>query len=79
MQQHTLVIEFEDGKAPTYGAGDLIHGGRLIAVDFGGNRLEVAAKLQEALEHALAWNDDALPTPAWVFEAMNALDKASHK
>lgn len=49
-EMHTLVIEYEDGKAPTYGAGDLVHGGRLVAVDFDGNRLEVAETMFKALQ-----------------------------
>jgi hypothetical protein len=76
-QVHTLVIEFDEGKAPTYAAGDQIHGGLLVAVDFSGDRLAVAAKLQEALEHALLWYGDEEPAPSWVFEAQAALAKAN--
>lgn len=50
---HTLVIEYPEGAGPRYHAGMEILGGRLVAVDFGGNRLEVAEVLQEALESCL--------------------------
>lgn len=76
-QVHTLVVEFDDGKAPTYAAGDEVHGGRLVAVDFGGDRLAVAAKLQEALEHAVLWYGDDEPAPTWIFEASEALALAN--
>lgn len=33
-------------------------------------------ELLQVLEHALAWNDDAEPTPSWVFEARAAIAKA---
>lgn len=59
-EQHTLVIEFEDGKAPRYAAGDVIHGGRLVAVDFGGNRLEVAELLLDALQDMVDGDADAI-------------------
>lgn len=77
MAKHTLVIEFDDDKAPTYAAGDEVHGGRLVAVDFGGDRLAVAAKLQEVLEHAVFWYGDEEPAPSWFYEAQEALAKAN--
>lgn len=53
MEAHTLVVEF-DGPAPTYAAGDTVMGGRLVAVDFDGNRLAVAEQMLEALQAVLA-------------------------
>lgn len=50
-----------------------IQGGRLVAVDFGGDRLAVIDELLEALEHAVAWNEDAEPEPAWVIDAKAAI------
>ena len=76
-QVHTLVVEFDESKAPAYAAGDQVHGGRLVAVDFSGDRLAVAAKLQEALEHAVLWYGDDEPAPAWIFEASEALALAN--
>lgn len=53
MATHTLVVEF-DGYGPTYAAGDTVLGGRLVAVDFGGDRLAVADDLLAALDMARA-------------------------
>lgn len=52
MATHTLVVEF-DGDGPAYAAGDTILGGRLVAVDFGGNRLAVAEQLLGTLQAVL--------------------------
>ena len=49
MATHTLVVEF-DGDGPTYAAEDPVLGGRLVAVDFGGDRLAVADDLLKALK-----------------------------
>ena len=48
MAKHTLVVDF-DGDGPAYAAGDTVLGGRLVAVDFGGDRLEAEEELLEAL------------------------------
>mgnify|MGYP001225580036 FL=1 len=48
MATHTLVVEF-DGDGPTYAAGDTVLGGRLVAVNFAGDRLDVEEELLEAL------------------------------
>ena len=45
-------MEF-DGDGPAYAAGDTILGGRLVAVDFGGNRLAVAEQLLGTLQAVL--------------------------
>ena len=52
MATHTLVVEF-DGDGPAYAAGDTVLGGRLVAVDFGGNRLAVADELLGTLQAVL--------------------------
>ena len=52
MTTHTLVVEF-DGDGPTYAASDTILGGRLVAVDFSGDRLAVADELLDALQAVL--------------------------
>jgi len=54
MATHTLVVEF-DGDGPTYAAGDTVLGGRLVAVDFGGDRLAVADDLLEACQTFAEW------------------------
>lgn len=51
MAKHTLVVEF-DGDGPAYAASDTILGGRLVAVDFSGDRLAVAEELLDALRSA---------------------------
>lgn len=62
--QHTLVVAFESGKEPTYGAGDMVLGGRLMAVDFSGDRLAVIddlleiARRTEAMLTRHCWQDD---------------------
>lgn len=48
MAKHTLVVEF-DGDGPAYAAGDTVLGGRLVAVDFCGDRLAVVDELLDAL------------------------------
>lgn len=53
MAKHTLVVEF-DGDGPAYAAGDTVLGGRLVAVDFSGDRLAVAEELLAALDMARA-------------------------
>lgn len=52
MATHTLVVEF-DGGGPAYAAGDTVLGGRLVAVDFGGDRLAVADELLGTLQAVL--------------------------
>lgn len=52
MATHTLVVEF-DGDGPAYAAGNTILGGRLVAVDFGGDRLAVADELLGTLQAVL--------------------------
>ena len=76
MAKHTLVVDF-DGDGPAYAAGDTVLGGRLVAVNFGGDQLAVIDELLEALEHAVAWNEDAAPEPAWVIDAKSAIAKAT--
>lgn len=58
MAIHTLVVEF-DGPTPTYAAGDRVLGGRLVAVDFDGDRLAVAEELLEALQAVVRVADRA--------------------
>lgn len=53
MAKHTLVVEF-DGDGQAYAAGETVLGGRLVAVDFGGDRLAVAEELLAALDMARA-------------------------
>lgn len=55
MSTHTIVVEFPEGKAPAYFANMDVLGGRIVAVDFGGNRLEVAEELLEALQDVIGW------------------------
>lgn len=50
MTVHTLVVRYDEGVSPTYSAATQVLGGRLVAVDYDGNRLEVCAELLEALE-----------------------------
>ena len=73
MAKHTLVVEF-DGDGPAYAAGDTVLGGRLVAVDFGGDRLAVAEELREALEEMFEFFQPG----AWASEGdrIDALDKA---
>lgn len=52
MAKHTLVVDF-DGDGPAYAAGDTVLGGRLVAVDFGGDRLAVVNELLDALQAVL--------------------------
>lgn len=52
MAKHTLVVDF-DGDGPAYAAGDTVLGGRLVAVDFGGDRLAVVDELLGALQAVL--------------------------
>ena len=52
MTKHTLVVDF-DGDGPTYAVGDTVLGGRLVAVDFGGDRLAVVDELLAALQAVL--------------------------
>lgn len=52
MATHTLVVEF-DGDGPAYAAGNTILGGRLVAVDFSGDRLAVAEELLGTLQAVL--------------------------
>lgn len=52
--EHTIVVKFEDGaELPAYSATTQFMGGRVVAVNFHGNRLEVADELLEALEQSL--------------------------
>lgn len=52
MATHTLVVEF-DGDGPAYAAGETVLGGRLVAVDFGGDWLAVAEQLLGTLQAVL--------------------------
>ena len=52
MATHTLVVEF-DGDGPAYAAGNTILGGRLVAVDFSGDRLAVAEEMLGTLQAVL--------------------------
>ena len=52
MAKHTLVVDF-DGDGPAYAAGDTVRGGRLVAVNFGGDRLAVVDELLDTLQAVL--------------------------
>lgn len=73
MAKHTLVVEF-DGDGPAYAAGDTVLGWRLVAVDFGGDRLAVVDDLREALEEMFEFFQPG----SWGSEGnrIDALDKA---
>lgn len=47
-QTHTLVVEYN--HSPEYHLGMTINGGRLVAIDFCGNRLRIEQELIEALQ-----------------------------
>ena len=68
--EHTIVVRFEDGaELPAYSADTEFMGGRVVAVNFHGNRLEVADELLEALEELLGWQTLA---PAEAVDAARA-------
>ncbi len=74
MEIHTLVVEF-DGPAPTYGSRDIVLGGRLVAVDFDGNRLAMADEMLAALRRAalaLAFASRSNPHLLDDYELVNA-------
>lgn len=52
---HTIVVEFKDGNTPNYFAGMTVLGGRVVAVAFDGNRLEIEQELLEALQDLIGW------------------------
>lgn len=81
MNEHTIVVRFPEDVSPSYHCGMEALGGQIVAVDFGGNRLQVAEELQSALEACLAflereaaWMDDAEPERQ---AARKALEKAN--
>lgn len=81
MNEHTIVVRFPKGVQPSYSVATEFQGGAVVAVDFDGNRLEVAQKLEEALEELLRELDasdlDGLTMHAEpVVRAVNALADA---
>ncbi|WP_313314612.1 hypothetical protein [Stutzerimonas nitrititolerans] len=73
--EHTLVVRYAAGEEPSYSAATEILGGRLVAVDFDGNRLAVADRLLEALE-TLASSGDLSDDAQFV--ADQAIEEATH-
>jgi hypothetical protein len=70
----------EDGNTWAYVRGEIGNWDATPETNLANARLIAAAPdLLMALEHALAWNDDAEPTPSWVFEARAAIQKAEGK
>lgn len=69
MTEHTIVVRFPEGVAPTYGAATEFQGGQVVAVDFDGNRLQVAQELEEALEGLLSITSSHLHMPSRMREA----------
>jgi len=60
-QTHTIVVRYPEGARPEYCAQCQFQGGRVVAVDFDGNRLAIAQELEEVLDkllHQLSINDD---------------------
>jgi hypothetical protein len=63
-QTHTIVVEFPEGASPRYNASTEFEGGRVVAVNFGGDQLARVQELEDALE-ALR-NDGAWIGNEWV-------------
>lgn len=79
-EQHTIVVEFADGHTPTYSAKTEVLGGRVVAVDFDGNRLAVAEELLQALQDLLfRYEFDGVPNDSvqFVQRARAAIAKAT--
>lgn len=74
-QTHTIVVRFTEGIVPRYSAATEFQGGRLVAVAFDGNRLDVEEALHKALELMLEECEDDEFAPH-VMEARAALAKA---
>ena len=54
-ETHTIVVRFPEGADPrySYSCATEFQGGRVVAVDFDGNRLLIARELEEALDELL--------------------------
>jgi hypothetical protein len=77
LTEHTIVVRFPEGVSPRYRSGMEVLGGTVVAVDFGGNRLDVATELQEVLEEILADGVHCDVVPHLQRKARAAIDKAN--
>jgi hypothetical protein len=79
-QTHTIVVAFPEGVVPRYSAATEFQGGRVVAVNFGGDQLSVVQELEEALEVMLGdgcWvGGDWVPSERAKHQAERALVKA---
>ena len=83
MNEHTIVVRYDEAAEPSYSVATEFLGGQVVAVDFDGNRLAVEQELIEALDQAVTSMLDSgySKSSAVVRAAIQALEKAkkSHR